>query len=143
MNITQNIERAAKIFPKKTAIIFEDRQITYGELNSYANRLADMMKKQGVKKQDRVALYLPNTPEFIFCYFATLKLGAIAVSVNPMLKSEELKYILNDSGSVLLCTVEELLSNIKQEECKALQQILICEGENQGYPTINKWIDSG
>ncbi|MGD9212986.1 MAG: AMP-binding protein, partial [Desulfobacteraceae bacterium] len=44
---------------------------------------------------------------------------------------------------VLLCTVEELLSNIKQEECKALQQILICEGENQGYPTINKWIDSG
>ena len=46
---------------------------------------------------------------FAVCYFATLKTGAIAVSVNPMLKSYELKYILNDSGAVLLFTVGELL----------------------------------
>jgi long-chain acyl-CoA synthetase len=140
MNVTQNVEQAARIFPDKPAIIFEDRQITYGQLDGQAGRLADSMKKKGVKQGDRVALYLPNIPEFIVCYMASLKIGAIAVSVNPMLKSAELKYILNDSGSVLLCAVGELLPNVKREDYPGLQHVLICEGDAQGNPTIDDWV---
>jgi long-chain acyl-CoA synthetase len=143
MNVTQNVERAAKFFPEKEAIIFEGRKIRYGELNRSANRLANALKSNGVGQGDRVALYLPNIPEFAICYIATLKIGAIAVSVNPMLKSEELKYILNDSGSVVLCAVGELLPNVRRNDYPALKHVLICEGEAQGNPTLGEWMESG
>jgi len=143
MNVVENVERATKIFPEKTALLFEGRQISYAELNTISSKLADTFQKQGVTKGDRVSLYLPNIPEFIFCYLAAMKLGAIAVSVNPMLKSNELKYILDDSGTVLLCTVEELLPNVKQDEIASLRHVLICEGNGEGYPSIGEWVDMG
>ena len=113
MNVVQNVETATKLFPVKIAILFEGKQIRYNQLNAAANRLANAMQSNGVKQGDRVALYLPNIPEFAICYLATLKLGAIAVSVNPMLKAYELKYILDDSGAVLVFTVGELLDNMQ------------------------------
>lgn len=143
MNVIQNVEQAAKVFPDKTAIIFENRQISYSELYRHACRLSDTMKRQGIQKGDRIALYLPNIPEFVLCYLAALKLGAIAVSVNPMLKSAELDYLLNDSGSVLLCTVGELLPNVKPQDYTDLKQVLVCEGDPQGNPTIGEWITQG
>jgi long-chain acyl-CoA synthetase len=143
VNVTQHVEMAARIFPDKAAVIFEGREITYGQLDQQAGRLASTMKKQGIRKGDRVALYLPNIPEFIVCYVASLKLGAIAVSVNPMLKSGELNYILHDSGAVLLCTVGELLPVVKREDNPELQHVLVCEGDAKGNPTVDAWIREG
>ena len=143
MNVSQNVERAAKFFPEKPAIIFEGRQILYGELNRSASRLANAMITRGVRQGDRVALYLPNIPEFAICYTATLKIGAIAVSVNPMLKAEELNFILNDSAAVLLCTVGELLPNVHRDEYPPLKHVLVCEGAAQGNPSLSEWVESG
>lgn len=143
MNATQNVERAALFFPDKAAIIFEDRQISYKTLNHSANRLATALKARGVSQGDRVALYLPNIPEFAICYLATLKIGAIAVSVNPMLKSEELQYILNDSGSMLLCTVGDLLPNVRPDDYDTLAHIVVCEGETHGHATLAAWMETG
>jgi long-chain acyl-CoA synthetase len=143
MNVTQHVERAARIFPDKAAIVFEDRHIGYRELDNLSAKLASALKSQGVKKDDRIALYLPNIPEFVVCYLAALKIGAVAVSVNSMLKADELKYILDDSGSVLLCTVEELLPNVKPGDYVTVKQVLICEGDPQGHPSIGDWIAGG
>lgn len=143
MNVAQNIETACKLFPEKTAILFEERQIKYMELNAAANRLANALTANGIQKGNRVALYLPNIPEFIVCYFAILKAGAIAVSVNPMLKAYELKYILNDSGAVLLFTVGELLENLEREEYKNLRDVVVCEGDAQGNPVLSEWMEKG
>ena len=82
-------------------------------------------------------------PEFAVCYIATLKIGAIAVSVNPMLKAAELKHILNDSGTVLLFTVGELLSNVRPNDYKALTHVVVCEGEAGGYQDIAEWMENG
>ena len=71
---SQNIQTAAKLFPDKTAILFEGKQIKYSELNAMANRLANAMMANGIQKGDRVALYLPNIPEFAICYYATGKI---------------------------------------------------------------------
>lgn len=141
MNITQNVERAARYFPEKTAIFFENKQISYAQLDNHTARLAGAMSANGISKGDRVALYLPNIPEFIYCYIATLKIGAIAVSVNPMLKSEELSYLLNDCEAKLLCTVDELLINVRPADYPGLNQILLCEGEADGHPTIYEWME--
>lgn len=143
MNVAQNIETAARLFPVKTAILFEGRHIQYKQLNAAVNRLANAMQANGVKKGDRVALYLPNIPEFAICYLATLKMGAIAVSVNPMLKAYELKYILNDCCAGLLFTVGELLENIDREEYENLKHLVICEGDAQKYPELETWMEKG
>ncbi len=143
MNIAQSVERAATFFPDKTAILFEGRPISYKELNQTANRLSSAFTAHGIKEGDRVALYLPNIPAFIFCYLATVKIGAIAVSVNPMLKTEELTYLLNDSGSALLCTAGELLPHLRPEDCPSVTHILVCEGDSQGHPTLEDWVQAG
>jgi long-chain acyl-CoA synthetase len=143
MNIAQNVERAAIFFPDKIAILFEDRQITYKELDQAGNRLANAFAAHGIKKGDRVALYLPNIPEFAICYLAAVKIGAIAVSVNPMLKSEELKYLLNDSGSKLICTVEELLPHVVTNDYPTVTHVLVCEGDSAGNPTLADWSNAG
>ena len=143
MNIAQNIETGAKLFPGKTAILFEGEEITYDELNTAANRLAHALKANGIQKGNRIALYLPNIPEFAVCYFGALKVGAIVVSVNPMLKSYELKYILNDSEAVVLFTVGELLENVKRDEFEKLQEVVVCEGDAHGNPKLSNWLQKG
>ncbi|NNL76610.1 MAG: long-chain fatty acid--CoA ligase [Desulfobacterales bacterium] len=143
MNVAQNIETAARLFPDKTAILFEGKQIKYSELNVMANRLANAMMANGIQKGDRVALYLTNIPEFAICYYATVKTGAIAVSVNPMLKSYELKHIMNDSGAALLFTVGELLENLERDEYENLKHVVVCEGDAQDNTELSTWMEKG
>ncbi|BAU64850.1 AMP-dependent synthetase and ligase [Stanieria sp. NIES-3757] len=127
MNITYHIERASKLFPDKTALIFEEKSYTYQELDRLANRMANGLTKLGVTKGDRVALFLPNIPEFIISYLGTLKLGAIAVSLNVMLKSSEVSFILNDCTAKVLVTTEELREQVIKPDIPQLQTILLAE----------------
>ncbi|MGK7927269.1 MAG: AMP-binding protein, partial [Spirulina sp.] len=82
MNIAQNVERGAKFVPNKSALLFEGKTFTYRELNELVNRAANSLQALDVKRGDRVALFLPNIPEFVFAYLSIQKLGAIAVSVS-------------------------------------------------------------
>ena len=143
MNISQNVERAAKFFPEKSAIVFEGTRIPYGDLNTRVNRLANGLKANEFGRGACVALYLPNIPEFVICYLAAVRVGTIAVSINSMYKSEELKYIINDSGCVLIFTTGDLLPNIPLDKCPSLKQVLVCEGDPQGNPTIDDWLKKG
>jgi long-chain acyl-CoA synthetase len=140
VNISQNVERAATFFPEKPAIVFEGTQITYGDLNTRVNRLANGLKANKVGRGACVAVYLPNIPEFTICYLAAVRVGAIAVSINSMYKSEELKYIINDSACVLIFTTGDLLPNIPLNECPSLKQVLVCEGDPQNNPTLEAWL---
>ncbi len=141
MNMAQHVERAAKFFPDKPAISFEGSALTYRDLNTRIDRLANALTANGVGRGQCVALYLPNIPAFAICYLATVRIGAIALSVNSMYKSEELNYILNDSASVLIVSTGELLSNIPLADCPTLKQVIVCEGDPQGHPTLDEWIE--
>ena len=143
MNIAQHVERAAKLFPERTAIMFENMQLQYGELNTRINRLTNALIANGVQRGDRVALYLPNIPEFIICYLAVLKVGAVAVSINALFKSEEVKYIINDSGAVVLFTVGDLLPNVPRADCPTLKHVVVCAGDAQGSIPLADWMNKG
>lgn len=133
MNIAHHIERAHRLFPDKVALIFEEKSYTYKQLDQLANSVANSLRKLGINKGDRVALFLPNIPEFIICYLGILKLGAIAVSVNVMLKSAEVGYILNDCTAKVIITTEKLSEQVKSDDLPFLEHILIAEGEvNKG-----------
>lgn len=143
MNISKHVEQAAKFFPDKTAVIFEGTPLTYRELNTRIHRLANALKANGVDRGRCVALYLPNIPEFVICYLATVSIGAIAVSINSMYKSEELNYILNDAGCMLIFTTGELLPNIPFQDCPTLKHAVVCEGDPQGRPALADWLAKG
>jgi len=78
MNISQSVERAAKFFPDKSAIVFEGTRISYADLNARVNRLANALNANKVGRGACVALYLPNIPEFAICYLSAVRVGAIA-----------------------------------------------------------------
>jgi long-chain acyl-CoA synthetase len=111
MLLQDTLERNAQLHPGKTALVFEDKHISYSEIDRYANSLANALIEKGLEKQDRVAICLGNTPETVISLYGTLKAGAIFVILNPQMKSDKLNYILNDCQVHTLITDNAGLAN--------------------------------
>ena len=115
MNIFDSLERAQIRFPNKEALIFKGQRTTYGELYQQACRLSAALSRSfGLRRGDRVAIFLSNIPEFLQAYYAVEKLGAIAVSLNVMLKRDEVEFILRDCGAKALITMPQLLEQVPE-----------------------------
>ncbi len=138
MNIAHNLERAARHFPNKPAILFEGAEISYCQLEEAVNRTARGLTTLGVETGDHIALFLPNIPAFPIAYLAVEKLGAVVVSVNAMLTTGELDYVLADSGAKAIFTTEALWSVLEPLTGHRLphDRVVICEGEITGLPTV-------
>jgi len=85
----------------KAALIFQDQPITYAALDDQIERAANALAALGVGHGNRVAIQLPNTPQFVVAYYAVLRLGAIVVPLNVLYKADEVAYILNDSEATV------------------------------------------
>ena len=109
------IRRSAHRAPEKTALIFGEKKLSYGELNERVNRLANGLLKSGIEKGDRVAVLLHNSPEYFEIYYACAKSGAIFVPINTLLKESELKKIfeyIEPCFLVFSADYEELVKRI-------------------------------
>jgi long-chain acyl-CoA synthetase len=104
------LDRTAKQFPDKTALIFQGFTLNFKELKDMVDRFATCLAAFGVKQGDAVALLLPNVIPCVAAYFAVLKIGGIAVMNNPLYSDPELEHQFNDSGSKVLVTLD-LLGN--------------------------------
>src|SRR5438270_703354 len=93
------LEDTAARHPRLPAIRFSHFQLTYGELWAQVERCASALCRLGVTKGDRVALMLPNCPQYVVAYFGALRAGAIVVQVNPLYTPRELQHILTTSGA--------------------------------------------
>jgi long-chain acyl-CoA synthetase len=128
MNIAQSVECGVRLWPDKPALIFEEEVFTYRELEEMASRVANGLSRLGVERGDRVALFLPNIPGWAFFYLALQKIGAIAVSLNATLKSEEAGFIINDSGAKAVVTTETLRPQVPAQALPHLKHCLLAEG---------------
>jgi long-chain acyl-CoA synthetase len=108
MNIAEHIENGAKEYPDRPAIVFDGAAITYRECDAMSSKAAGVFASAGVQTGDRVALFLPNAPQFVFAYFGVLKLGAIAVSMNSTLQRDEAAVLLADCQPKVVVTTPEL-----------------------------------
>src|SRR5262249_39509356 len=108
MNVADTLTQGRRDHPDRAAILFDGEAISYAALDRAASRLARTLCQAGVDRGDRVALLLPNVPAFVDAYFGTLKIGAIAVSINTGLSAPEVRYILEDSGAAVLITTSDL-----------------------------------
>jgi long-chain acyl-CoA synthetase len=94
----------------KVALILDDMKLRYAEVNGAANKIANGLVGLGVRPGDKVALMLPNTPHFVICYYAILKVGATVVPLNVLFKRHEVAYHLEDSDAVALIVWEGFLA---------------------------------
>jgi len=140
MNISEHVERTAQRHPEHPAVVFEGKLVSYGVLNRCANALANSLKRHGVRRGDRVALYLPNIPAFALAYLAVQKAGAIAVSINSIFKWEEVRYIVNDSRPKIVFTTAELLPNLPRPECPSVEHTVLCEGSEPDEIPLDDWL---
>jgi len=99
--------------PDKAALNFYGTEITFWELRQQALRMANALGAIGVQKGERVGLHLPNCPQYVIAYLATLSLGAIAVNLNPMYTADELKPMIKTTGMTTLVTFDLVLPAIR------------------------------
>ena len=98
----------AKDLPDKPAYIFYGQKITWKELNEYTERFANFLNSVGVKKGDKVVLFMQNCPQYIIAHYGAQKLGAIIGPASPMFKEWELEYEVNDLGAKVIVTTDDL-----------------------------------
>jgi long-chain acyl-CoA synthetase len=102
------LRKSAKTHPENVAIAYFEREITYAELDVLSDQFAAALAALGVKKGGKVAVFLPNIPQFIIAYFGVLKAGAVLTAISPMHKEREVAYQLNDSQAETIVTLDTL-----------------------------------
>ncbi|MCW4047034.1 MAG: long-chain fatty acid--CoA ligase [Candidatus Bathyarchaeota archaeon] len=102
------LEKTAQLHPHKAALACFEKETTYRELNDYATSFAAALTALRVKKGDRVAVFLPNIPQFPIAYFGILKVGAVLTTVSPLHREREVEQQLNDSEAEAIVTLDSL-----------------------------------
>ena len=111
------LEQTAEKYPNHPCTIFKGAIITYKEMNDITDRLAAVLYNLGIRKGDRVGLFIPNTPQFVMAYYAILKIGAIVVATNPLYTPREIIHQVSDAGAEVMV----LMTN-NYEKVKSLQE---------------------
>jgi len=145
MDVKELLETKATALSEKPAIIFKDQTITFLQLKDCAFRLADSLRKQGIKKGDKVAIYLPNCPEYIYSYLAIFCCGATAVPLDFMLTEDELISCLTHSEAKILIVKVKAnisLSSLK-EKCPGLNEIVACHERPQEVLSFEELLEEG
>lgn len=106
------LEKTAAAHPEYVAMTFNDADTTYAELEEKVSRFAFILREQGVKKGDRVALILVNSPTYVISFFALMKLGAIAANLSVGITGDELAGCLNNSGAETVITLDLFAKNL-------------------------------
>src|SRR5439155_760447 len=135
-SVTRMFDEATERAGARTAVVFYGRNISYRELREATDRLAFALAGLGVKKGDRVALYLLNSPQFIIAYFAALKCGATVTPISPVYTSHEVRFQLQDSGArVVLC--QDILYEKVRKADVALDHVIVTN-VGEYLPTLKR-----
>jgi long-chain acyl-CoA synthetase len=121
----ETFDEATDKWKNKTALIFYGRKISYRELRDHVDRFATALQDLGVKKGDRVALLLLNSPQFVIAYFGALKAGAVLTAINPAYVSPEIKHQIEDSGAQIMICQDNLYDNVERAGVKLDKVILV------------------
>ncbi|WP_070119856.1 long-chain-fatty-acid--CoA ligase [Bacillus marinisedimentorum] len=137
------LDRAVKLYGDKTAVIDDEKSLTYSELEGRVNRLSHGLKDLGAEKGDRIAYLAPNTLEMLEGFYGVFQTGGIMVPLNIRLTPEDYLYILNHSESKLLFVDEELYHLIKPiiKDLETVEKIIVHNGKKDGPETAyDDWL---
>jgi acyl-CoA synthetase (AMP-forming)/AMP-acid ligase II/ABC-type nitrate/sulfonate/bicarbonate transport system permease component len=134
MIVRDHLEKQAATRPNKVAILFKEEKITFSDLDTMSNRLANRLLNAGIKKGDRVVLLFQNCPEFCVAYFAILKIGAIAVVLDFRLSPAEMEPIFQEAevSGVITSIRQKVFIDRMRKVIPTLNHVVVTgsEGEN-------------
>ncbi|MDP4237767.1 MAG: AMP-binding protein, partial [Bacteroidota bacterium] len=125
-------------FGKRPAIFYRDKQFSYDELAAMVGKMGNAMRSLGVQKGDRILLRFPNNPTAVALWLATLRIGAIAVMVMPMLRARELSYRTNDAECAFVFCDAASIDEVRKAETAmdTVKKVLICDGKDDVYESF-------
>ena len=125
-------------YPNKVAILFEDRKMTFKELNEMSNRIANLLRTStGLSRGDTVAIMMENCPEYVAVFLALSKIGAVGALINHNLRGDALAHcirIANSSGVFFSSTLADAVSDVLPNLDPSLSEMLYCVGEDCSLP---------
>src|ERR1700733_7934828 len=145
--IGENLDRTVARYPDRLALVDVPTglRLSYAELDAEVNALAVGLLEAGIEKGDRVGIWAPNCAEWTLTQYATAKIGAILVNINPAYRTSELEFVLNQSGCKLLVAAQKLKTSDYaamitevRPRCADLEQVVLL-----GTPEWHLLIDSG
>jgi len=147
--LQQNLTNAVNKYPDNTALIFGgvvhqlggmllDAKLTYRQLGELTDRFAAALQQLGVKKGDRVAIFLPNCPQFVISYYGTLKAGGVVVPCNPLYVARELEHQVNNSGAETIVVMSRLYPIVKSIRANTPLKRVIVTNIKEYFPPLLK-----
>ena len=130
-NLVTNVETAVGEHADRTAIGYEGQEVSYEEFWTQTGQFAAALRERGVEANDRVALYLPNVPQFLIAFHGTLRAGGVVVPMNPQYKAREIGHLLGDSEARVVVTLADLVPFVEgvQDET-AVEHVVGVGGEH-------------
>jgi len=124
--LTDYLREWARRTPEKPALIFYGAELSYSELDRQSDRFALWLAAHGARKGDRVAVFLPNCPQFHIVFFGILKLGCVHAPVNPLFKERELIYELNDTEAEIIVSLDQLFPLVETVKSRTkLREVVV------------------
>lgn len=125
--LTGMLEDVCKRFPERKAVYFYGYEIDYQTLWGYAQRFAAGLAELGIQKGDRVAIMLPNSPQYVIAYYGIMIAGGIVVQINPMSVEREIEHFLSDSGAKAIVVYGPLLAKVNgaPSAAKLLKKLVV------------------
>jgi len=136
------LKNTAEKYPDKTALVYFDREITYKELDLLSDKFATALADLGVKKGDKVAIFLPNTPQFVITYYGAIKTGAIETAISPLYKEREVEHQLNDSEAETIVVLDLLYPIVEKVWEKTKLKHVIVTGLKDYMPSAKAFLGS-
>ena len=130
------LEQSTEKYPDKPCTIFKGAVITYKEMNEITDRIAAALVDMGVKKGDRVGIFMPNTPQFVMAYFGILKAGGVVVATNPMYTPTEIEHQASDAGIEVMFVMTNFYKTIKAAQPKTKIKKLIVTNIKETLPPV-------
>ena len=130
------LEESARKYPTAPCTVFKGGIVTFKEMDELTNRLAAGLTALGVKKGDRVGIFMPNTPQFVIAYFGVLKAGGVVVATNPLYNAREIEHQVNDAGIEIMLVMSNFYNTIKQAQPNTKIRTIIVTNLKEYLPPV-------
>ena len=130
------LEESARKYPDRACTIFKGAVITYREMNELTDRVAAALADMGVKRGDRVGIFMPNTPQFVMAYYGILKAGGSVVATNPLYTPPEIEHQASDAGIEVMFVMTNFYKTIKKAQPKTKIKKLIVTNLKETLPPL-------
>ncbi|MEJ2013546.1 MAG: long-chain fatty acid--CoA ligase, partial [Anaerolineales bacterium] len=130
------LEDSAREFPDQACTIFKGASLSYAEMDELTDKLAAGLADLGVRKGTPVAIFMPNSPQFVMAFYAILKAGGIVVATNPLYTGREIEHQMNDSGAEIMLVMSNFYSLIKEVQDKTPLKTLIVTNIKEYLPPM-------